>query len=233
MNGKPVITRVPSDHPAVRDDPAPSEPLEAYIARVKAISARAVSRPAQGMASRAETTDPRLTAALAALEATPTAGGYIAVGMAYRRIGINDAALRYFAKATERDPAAAAAWDGLARIWRDWGLPHLGLADAYRAVHHAPDSAEARNTLGTVLQGTGRIEAARRQYEAAIALRPDAAWAWNNLCSLAAADKHREGLDACWHAVQLDPGLEIAWRNFAALQLALDGSPPPGSRQAP
>jgi Tfp pilus assembly protein PilF len=67
-----------------------------------------------------------------------------------------DKAHYYLVKALELAPKEAATHEAMARLWRDAGMPHLALGDAYRAVHYDPVSAPARNTLGTVFQALGR-----------------------------------------------------------------------------
>ena len=78
-----------------------------------------------------------------------------------------DAAYRNFNRAIALNPRDAAAYEGLARVWRDWGLPALALGDAHRATYYAPQSASARNTYGTVMQALGRYDDARAAYELA------------------------------------------------------------------
>jgi tetratricopeptide (TPR) repeat protein len=182
------------------------------------------TRPAtdRGNAVHAEAADRPLKAALAALAANPSAAHNIDVGNAYMQLGVDDLALRHFEMASRLDPAAAAAWDGQARIWRDWGLPDQGLASAYLAVFHAPASAEAHNTLGTVFQAMEQFDLARQEYATAVTLDPGASWAWNNLCSLTLADgRWNEGLSACQHAVRLDPRSAVARQNLSAIERAL------------
>jgi tetratricopeptide (TPR) repeat protein len=94
----------------------------------------------------------------------------------YRELGILDAAYDHFDRARQLDPTDAAAYEGLARVWRDWGFPRLGLADASRAVYFAPSRATAYNTLGTLLAGVGRQREARRAWNRALALEPRALW---------------------------------------------------------
>ena len=95
-----------------------------------------------------------------------------------------DAAFDHLTAATRLDPRDAAAYDARARIWRDWGFPELGMADSARAVFFAPNSAAAHNTWGTLLAAAGFDAEARREFEAALALDPHAAFARANLCSL-------------------------------------------------
>ena len=78
-------------------------------------------------------------------------------------------------------------------MWRDWGLAKLGLADARAAVKHAPHSAAAHNTLGTLLEATGRFRDARRAYDRALALDRGATYALANLTRLPAVEHGRAG----------------------------------------
>ena len=96
-----------------------------------------------------------------------------------------DAAYRNFNRAIALNPRDAAAYEGLAKVWRDWGLPALAVGDAHRATYYAPQSASARNTYGTVMQALGRDDDARAAYEPASRLDSKAAYAVNNLCYLA------------------------------------------------
>ena len=67
--------------------------------------------------------------------------------------------------------ATAGAFEGLARLWRDWGSPELALGDAHRAIHCRPDSASAYNTLGTVLRGARAAAAGQARVRACAAAR--------------------------------------------------------------
>jgi tetratricopeptide (TPR) repeat protein len=81
------------------------------------------------------------------------------------------------------------AWtyDGRARVWRDWGFAGLGLSDAYHAVYLAPTSPVPQNTLGTLFLKIGLVDEARAAFARALALDPNASYALENLCRLAAA----------------------------------------------
>jgi Tfp pilus assembly protein PilF len=117
------------------------------------------------------------------------------------------------------DPHDAAAWDSRARIWRDWGWPNLALPDATRAVHFAPSSSAARNTLGTVLQTLGRHREARAQYEKALQLNAKAPDVLNNLCfSLQVQEPGSEGVAACYRAYAAGGDLDGAEQTFAAVR---------------
>ena len=131
-----------------------------------------------------ESSDPALARALTRLVLMPSADAHRRVAHEYRRLRIDDAAFDHLRAATKLAPADATAYDELARIWRDWGFPHMGMGDSARAVFYAPRSAVARNTRGTLLAALGQREEARREFEAALALDPGAGFAAENLCRL-------------------------------------------------
>lgn len=137
--------------------------------------------------STVEASDRALSEALIRLRLAPTADRHKAVAAEYRRLRIDDAAFDHLTAAMRLNPADATAYDERARIWRDWGFPHLGIADATRAVYYAPTSAAAHNTRGTVLAAMGELELARAEFRAALALDREASFAARNLCLLDAA----------------------------------------------
>lgn len=162
-----------------------------------------------------ESTNGHLAAALAALTVFPSAQRHIDVADAYRGVQILDKAHLHFSLAVSMDRRNARAYDGMARIWRDWGFPNVALADAHRAVYFAPRSAEAHNTLGTVLHALRALPEARNEYEKALSLNPSAAYALNNLCALdLAAGDPASAVRRCEEATRLDPGLTLASRNL-------------------
>ncbi len=163
-----------------------------------------------------EQVDAPLAQALARLAVHPSAATHTAVGQSYIRLHILDRAFTHFSTAIRMDIATPAAHEGVARIWRDWGFPHLGLADAYRAVHYGPRSASARNTLGTVLQALGQQQAALASFEHAVRLDGSAAYVFNNLCySALQAERRAQAADWCRRAIRLDPTLASARNNMA------------------
>jgi tetratricopeptide (TPR) repeat protein len=168
-----------------------------------------------------ESTNPQLSGALLAAAVAPSAAAYRRVGQEYRRVGILDQAHEYFTRAVKLDPADATSYEALARIWRDWGTPALGLADAYRAVHYAPESASAANTLGTMLQALGYAADAKAWYGRALSLDPQAWYALNNLC-YAAIMTRELAIDMCNAAVKAAPDA-VAPRNNLALAHAAAG----------
>jgi Flp pilus assembly protein TadD len=159
---------------------------------------------------------PELAAALSRLTASPSAESEICVAQAYARHNNSDKALEHFERAATLDPANSDAWDGLARVWRDWGFPNFGLGNAYRAVHAAPRSPTARNTLGTILQVLGRGPDARAQFALAVKLDPNAVYARNNLCYSWLLDGQVEtGFAECEGALAIQPGLAPMQNNMA------------------
>lgn len=142
---------------------------------------RFVARSSSGLGT-IEATSPRLSAALAALDARPSPAAYLAVAAAYRGLRIDDRAFDYLSAGVVEYPRDAALHDGLARAWRDWGFPERGLRDAHLAVRYAPASATAHNTLGTLLWALSDHAAAAAAFAAAVTLDPAAGYARRNLC---------------------------------------------------
>ena len=183
-------------------------------------------------AELAERWSPALGAAVARHAAAPTVGHEVELAHVYRDAGILDQAYDHYEAATRLDRREAAAWDGLARIWRDWGYPGLGLGDAHRAVWADPGSAAARNTLGTILQLLGKNLEAHDQFARAVALDPGAAYAHYNLAVVCSAERqYAAAAEAFERAAALDPSLEIArLRAKEARQQALDAASGKGDR---
>jgi tetratricopeptide (TPR) repeat protein len=184
-------------------------------------------KPASGLlAQTIESTDSQLAGALLEAAVLPSAAAYRRVAREYRRVGVLDQAHEYFGRAVKLEPTDAVSYEGLARIWRDWGTPALGLADAYRAVHYAPASPSAANTLGTMLQALGYAKEAKEWYGLALALDPQAWYALNNLC-YAAIMTRELAIDMCKAAVNAAPNAAAPRNNLALAHAAagdLDGA---------
>jgi tetratricopeptide (TPR) repeat protein len=201
--------------------PAGEEGLSSYIQKIRALSLQA--RPARVELDTVERRYPGLAEALADVSANPTAENRRLAGDAYRAANILDQAYGQYAQASRLDPRNAAAWDGMARIWRDWGFPNLALPDASRAVFHAPESAAVHNTLGTVLHALNRAREARAEFERALALDRQASYALNNLCySWLSEGNGTVAAETCQLALALAPDLSPA-RNNLALAYAVQG----------
>jgi tetratricopeptide (TPR) repeat protein len=166
-------------------------------------------------AQTVETWDPRLSSALLVLATGPTAERHRRVAAEYRRLGILDMAYSHFTQAARLDPRDAAAYEGLARIWRDWGFPHLGMAEARMAVRLRPASSSAANTYGTLLAAVGQLEDARTWYEKALVLDPGASYALNNLCYTSLMQRRPEAVDVCERAADADPTSQVVHNNLA------------------
>lgn len=224
----------PHDHPFSFDAPdadaadgvktsaAEKKPVEIKLPEEVAakMAAGAVAKTSSDVAS-IETTDAALADALSALKADATAAHECVVADAYRRLHIFDLSTDHLNAALRLDPKSAAAYDGLARTWRDWGLPEYALADAYRAIAFAPRSAEAHNTLGTVLFALGDLNAARTQFSEAHELDPQAGYALNNLCYVSFVQgDHAQARAECTAALKTMPTLDAAKKTLDALAAA-------------
>ena len=203
-------------------------PLQAAVdpAPVPAsVPAPAAKRPAVlTLESRTKT----LAQAKLRQQLAPTLENERALAEEYIKAGVLDAAFDHFQAALSLDPHDVGSFDGLARIWRDWGFANLALPHAYRAAYWAPESAAAQNTLGTVLLRLGLFDAAREHFEQARALDPEAAYSANNLCYLELQRANAEAaIPLCREAAALDPASRTVRNNFAvALATAgdLDGA---------
>lgn len=168
---------------ATFDVPAePAEPAPPSTPRPAAIDVAVL--PKQSVLPTLESQSAELARSLRAVR-TGDAATHRAVAHEYLRLGVYDQAYDYFRRALAIDRRDAAAFDGLARTWRDWRLPEMGLGDAYRAVGLAPDSPIANNTLGTLLFALGDVAAATARFERVLVLDPDAGYARANLCRIA------------------------------------------------
>jgi len=151
-------------------------------ARREALAKRAAEKRAP--LPSIESSDPALGEALAALGTTPSVTTHLRVAEHYMRVGVRDMAFDHYSDALQLEPRNVAAFDGRARLWRDVGFLAPALADAHRAKYFAPRSAEVRNTLGTILERRGLCHDALAEYREALRLKPDAAWAQQNVSRL-------------------------------------------------
>lgn len=197
--------------------------LSEYMEKIRHLSVNARPLTEKDAAETLEARDPALAADLLRLQAAPTAEQHRAIADRYRELGVLDAAYRHYNTALALNPRDAEAYEGLARVWRDWGLPQLAVGDAHRATFYAPQSASARNTYGTIMQALGRYADARAAYELASTLEPEAAYAASNLCYLAFVNgRFDDAVGQCTKALRLDPSLTAA-RNNLALTFAATG----------
>jgi tetratricopeptide (TPR) repeat protein len=200
----------------------PQATVEQFIAQVRALSTAVRPRPAGGVPT-IEAQDPELTEARLILAVMPSAENHRRVAAGYLRLGVLDAAYDHYRAALRLEPTDPVSFDGLARVWRDWGLPNLGLGDAHRAIYYAPSSPTVYNTLGTLLQQLGQTAEAQSAFEAALRRDPEAPFALNNLCYAKLMQGHSaQAVDACRHALRVQPELAAA-RNNLGLALWADG----------
>jgi tetratricopeptide (TPR) repeat protein len=231
-SARPAEVASPSGQPPAWPAPVPAagaDDMSSYVSRQWARPLE--PRPARPGPGTVERSSAALEESLAWLSVDPTAENHMSVGDAYRAAGISDQAFEQYSQASKLEPRNAAAWDGMARIWRDWGYPDRAMGSASRAVFFAPHSAAAHNTLGTILEALDRHRQARAEFERALALDPRAAYALNNVCySLIAEGDGAAAGEACRRALALAPDLAPA-RNNLALAYALQGDLPGAERE--
>jgi tetratricopeptide (TPR) repeat protein len=184
-------------------------------------SAHGATAGGVGAASTLEAHDPVLSGALIEVAVAPTSERHLRIAERYRELGILDAAFDHYVRARGIAPHDARAYDGLARVWRDWGFPDRALAEAARAIHYAPDWPVSHNTSGTILAALGRGPDARRAFERALALDARATYAHNNLCyvSFLEGDAPKAFSD-CRAALSIDPTMAAARNNLALIYAA-------------
>ena len=211
--GEPSVTY---DDPAA-PKPAPAPPLSDYVRKIRAL--QSVAKPKSSFLPTIESTDPGLSQALLFLAMRPGAEAHRQVAVAYRRAGVLDYAFRHFQRAAALSTCDAPSFDGMARLWRDWGMTDLALSDAYHALRCSPSSAEVHNTLGTIFESLGRQAAAKNAYEKAVALNPRAAFAYNNLCYIELTrGNHAAASRFCQAALSLDASSVAARNNMALIE---------------
>jgi Flp pilus assembly protein TadD len=203
-------------------EPQPSAPsLGEYARQLRTLQANARTNVSLG--TRLESTDPRLAQSLLRLAMVPTAETHRIVAAAYVDAGVRDYAFKHLRRALQLEPCDGQAFEGLARLWRDWGAPDLALGDAHRAVYCRPRSASAHNTLGIILIALGQHVKARHAFEVALQLDGNATFVLNNLCYLALQEGDGHGAErACERTLAVDPTMLAAQTNLA-LAYALQG----------
>jgi tetratricopeptide (TPR) repeat protein len=197
----------------------PGDSLEAFMDKVRQLQAEA--RPERPAPATVEGQHPTLAAAMGAAAFAPSPATYRIAAEEYRRAGVFDKAFEYLNKARALNSKDAATYDATARLWRDSGLPHAALGDAYRATYYAPASPVVHNTLGTIFQALGRRQLARAEYQRALQLDPGAAYALNNLCYGWVLDNQpQKAILACQNALKIQPDLAAAYNNLGLAHAA-------------
>lgn len=199
----------------------PKAELQDYMRKVRALQAQRKTKTT--LLPTIEANNPALSRALLGVALHGDAESHLRVARAYVEAGVPDFAFRHYQRAVAVDGCHAAAYDGLARLWRDWKMPEQAMGEAYRGLRCAPDSAPLYNTLGTIMQSVGQLANARQAYAKALALAPAAAYALNNLCYVELADGSPQSAIAyCRAAVKASPTLMAAYNNLA-MALTLTG----------
>jgi len=203
--------------------------LGEYARRLRTLQANARTNLTLG--ATLESQDARVASAILRLGMDPSARSHDLLADAYRQAGVTDYAYKHWRLALQLDPCDSRAFEGLARLWRDWGSPELALGDAHRAVYCKPRSSSAHNTLGTILEALGQRQHARRAFEFALQLDPQAGFALNNLCYLALQDGDGRGAqETCTRALAIDSTMAAAQTNLA-LAYAVQGEIPEAEAQ--
>ena len=112
--GKPTVS---FDEPVQ----GPPKQLHEYMQEVRKRQAKAA--PKSSLLPTLETRDSGLAKALLLVAMQDTAANHRAVSAAYRDAGVLDYAFRHLQRAVALNRCDAAAYDGMARLWRAWGRP--------------------------------------------------------------------------------------------------------------
>ena len=144
------------------------------------------------------------------------------LGLIHLERGENERAFLDFARALERSPAHAAAWDGLSYLFKNTGLWTASLAAQQRAAAEDSRFAHSIRRL-SVLIYEGRLDEARDEATALVQRRPKFAH-YNYWRGIAAwyAGEHAEAGRWIEQAYALDPADPIA-QGVLAFVLAAEG----------
>jgi tetratricopeptide (TPR) repeat protein len=191
--------------------------LSEYVRKLRALQSKAA--PKNSFLPTIESSNPEVARAMVLLAMHESPEHHRLAAMAYRKAGVLDFAYRHFQRAVVLDPCDAVSYDGMARLWRDWGLSNLALSDVHRALNCNKKSAEIYNTLGTILESLGQPAGAERAYQSALALNPRATFALNNLCYLSMTQGNASAaVPLCEAALAVDPDFAPARNNLALLE---------------
>ena len=119
----PDATRALRDQRAAVGGGTPTRSLGAFMAEVRELQAGVRPTPPSALPTL-ETSDQALAAALLEATLAPSPDAFRAVAEEYRRLRVYDQAHEYLNRALVMAPKDARAHEGLARLWRDVGLPH-------------------------------------------------------------------------------------------------------------
>ena len=145
-----------------------------------------------------------------------------ALGQLYASTGDLDKALAAFDRALAARADFVPALVHRGDVFMVRTDPTRAAADYEKAVKLAPKNAMAQFKLGSAYQMLGRLDAAEKQYRAAIGLDEKLAAAYNNLAALSVERKHNldAALDWANRAVALQPNTAAFQDTLGSVRLA-------------
>lgn len=139
-----------------------------------------------------------------------------------RALGNSDAALHWFARAMQTDPADFRIANDRANLHRALGQHDLALVHYRRAATLRPGFIDARLGVAQTLIDTGDLAAARHELEAVQSLAAELPRYWNVCGRLERGDGNpRAAADAYDRAIALDPANSLARHGRAQVALEL------------
>ncbi len=136
-----------------------------------------------------------------------TIHAYLNRGLAFKRKGMLDDAVRDYRTAISINSSSFIAHYNLGNIYLQQGRTDDAITEYRTTLALRPDYAECRNNLGVAYEDQGRIDPAIEQYRAALQLKPGYAEAHYNLgYAYARKGDRQNALEQFTRAVELDPG---------------------------
>jgi tetratricopeptide (TPR) repeat protein len=133
----------------------------------------------------------------------------------YHRLRIFDRAYLEYEKAIEAAAENPTYYEGVGRLWRDWGTPESGISYLQKALELRPSYPEAWNTLGTIYDEIRDFSQAQHCYLKALALNSELDFVHSNLCfSYLQTGEIQEAVYQGERAIQLNPNLTQARNNL-------------------
>src|SRR5438876_4081618 len=162
-----------------------------------------------------------------AVSSRPSAAAYNALGAYFAGRKQFACAISAFEKALQID---STSWEtrynlGLALIEKgDWERAALELR---RVVVHKPDLLDARNALGSALEGLSRLEAAEEEFKAALRIDPRSVHALHGLGRVLMAQRRfNAAISYLTQAVEIEPK-DVGLRVSLAAAYSQKGNPQP------
>lgn len=140
------------------------------------------------------------------------------IGYARYRLKDYKGALESLRRATSLDPTQSWPFYSMGMAHRALGDPDAAVLDFRSARERAPTEVRFFHALGEVLEETGRIKEAGRQYLAAANLNSKDESAWSTLLAFSVRhDDARSASEACSRLIALNPGEGVYRDTCAAL----------------